>query len=242
MRILHSIVLPALLTIVTLGALPTVPSVQLARPMANAMVALDDGTLVFADGFRRVLWRLAPDGTLAPPAAAVDPRYLELDAAGTVHSRSGIGAVMTSTPSGDMLAVHGSTVLRVAADGSTSIVAADEPLLTPRRSVFSRLFGSPRAHLTGIAAGAHGEVYVANTSRGTVVRLDREGGATVADRCEPGWAPVGLASVNGQVFILENGYGARVRRLGDAGRNSIASWVRPPRTSRATDTGARVVL
>jgi hypothetical protein len=236
---LYSLAIPALVTAVSIDAIPTFPSVAMSAPVVNGIVASDDGTLYFADGFHRTVWRLGRDGRLTAERTAVDARSLEVDAAGAVHVRTSARRVAASR-NGDLVVATGSSLVRVSADGVPVLVAPGEPLLTPRQQWMRRLTGGA-PHLTGVAIDAHGAIYVANASRGIIVRIGVDGRASVVDRSDNGWAPVGLAAARGHVFVLENGYGARVRRLG-GGIAGIASWIRPARGARAGDAGQPVVL
>jgi hypothetical protein len=244
MRRLYSLTVPALITVVALDAIPTLPSVGPTLPMSGGLVAREDGTVFFADSHHRMVWRLDIDGRLSAELTAVEARGLELDAGGDVMVRGDGRSVVTRAPSGDLLVAHGSSLLRVSADGTTSLVAPGEPLLTPRPSLMRRLIGGAPGHLTGIAVDADGSIYVGNASRGVIVRIDPLGRARVVERCESGWAIAGLAVVQGTIFVLENGYGARVRRVGAAEGEGIASWVRPARSARASmsDPAGRTLL
>lgn len=241
MRHLYSIAIPALVTAVSLDALPTVPSLMLNRPVVNGIVAVDDGTLFFADGFQRTVWRLTRDGRLSAELTSVDAGALEVDAAGAVRVRASALRVTARAPGGELIVATGSSVLRVGPEGNPTVLAPGDPLLAPRPSLMRRL-GGGGPHLTGVAVDAHGTVYVANASRGIIVRITVDGRTGVVERSESGWSAAGLAAANGEVYVLENGYGVRVRKLGSTGAVGAASWVRPGRTARGPGAGGRIVL
>ena len=137
---------------------------------------------------------------------------------------------MTLAPDGSLLVTSGHTIRRVALDGSVTTVAADERLLEPRNTFLSRLLGVVQGHLTGIAVGDAGEIYVANSARGAVIRIDPNGNAEEFVTSDDGWTPTGLAMANGSLYILEYGAGVRVRRIDPKGTLTVMALVRPSRS------------
>lgn len=148
------------------------------------------------------------------------------DGAGSEAQFFPIGS-MTRTHNGELLVTSGPTIRRVAADGSVRTVASGERLLQTRNAFLSRLLGDVQGHLTGIAVGVHGEIYVANSARDAVVRINPDGSADEVVTSDGGWTPTGVATSNGSLYILEYGPGVRVRRIDESGTLSVIALVRP---------------
>ena len=159
----------------------------------------------------------------------------ELIAGGEMGFRDGTGADakflpiggMTRTDEGDLLVTSGASIRRVRSDGSVQTIAKGERLLKPRHSFLARLFGDVHGHLTGIAAGSRGEIYVTNTTRAAVIRIGSDGTAREILKSDRGWTPTGVAVSNGIVYVLEYGHGVRVRRIDASGRLSTVAQVKP---------------
>lgn len=150
------------------------------------------------------------------------------DGAGVDAQFQHIGG-MALTSGGALLVTSGATVRRVGADGSVSTIAAGDPLLKPRGSLLSRLIGESQRHLSGIAQGDDGSIYVANTGRGTVVRICADGTTQDIATSDDGWIPTGVAAANGMIYVLEYGAGVRVRRITPDGAGMVVAHVRPDR-------------
>lgn len=169
-------------------------------------------------------------------------------AGGEMGFRDGAGAEaqffpigsMTRTRSGDLLVTSGPTIRRVGADGSVRTVASGERLLQTRNAFLSRLLGDVQGHLTGIAIGERGEIYVANSARDAVVRISPDGTADEMVKSEDGWTPTGVATANGSLYILEYGPGVRVRRVATDGTLSVVAMIRPERILAAAIPLGRV--
>jgi len=161
----------------------------------------------------------------------------QLVAGGEYGSRDGLGADarflpiggMMMTPEGELLVTSGASVRRVSLDGSVSSIAAGDPLLRPRGSIFARLVGDPQGHLTGIAQGDDGSIYVANTARGAIVRIRPDGTTQAIAVSDDGWTPTGVTVASGAVYVLEYGAGVRVRRITTDGVGAVVAIVRPER-------------
>jgi hypothetical protein len=136
---------------------------------------------------------------------------------------------MTRTAEGDLLVTSGASIRRVAADGTVYTIAKGERLLKPRHSFFARIFGDTHGHLSGIAVGVGGDIYVANTARNAVIRIRPDGSADEILRSDRGWTPTGVATANGALYVLEYGRGVRVRRIDADGAASIVAHVKPDR-------------
>jgi hypothetical protein len=155
------------------------------------------------------------------------------DGAGATARFFPIGG-MTRTRDGDLLVTSGATVRRVDADGKVRTIAANDRLLQPRTTLLSRLLGDVQGHLSGIAVGERGEIYVANGARDAVVRINANGTVEDVATSDHGWKPTGVATANGSLYILEYGPGVRVRRIDARGTLSVLALVRPERVAALT--------
>ncbi|HEX6307171.1 MAG TPA: hypothetical protein VFZ69_03225 [Longimicrobiales bacterium] len=199
----------------------------------HAFVVEEDGDVIASSGSGKRtgvrLWR----------ASAHESHLI---AGGEMGFRDGPGArarffpigSMTLTPDGDLLVTSGHTIRRVRVDGSVTTIAADERLLKPRSTFLSRILGSVQGHLSGIAVGTGGEIYVANSARNSVVRIAPDGTAEEVVTSDHGWTPTGVATANGSLYILEYGRGVRVRRIDSTGTISVVALVRPDRSLAAS--------
>jgi hypothetical protein len=181
----------------------------------HAFAVGDGGRIIGWSGGRRrsgvQLWRGEPDSQQLLAGSAWGFR----DGRGDAARFFAIGA-MAHTATGDLIVTSGATVRRICRDGVVTTIAADDPLLLPRTNLLSRLFGQRESHLSGVAHAANGDIYVANSARGTLVRIGSDGRTSNALVSEAGWTPTGVAvAPGGVVYVLEYGAGVRVRRLGD---------------------------
>lgn len=195
----------------------------------HAFVVEEDGDVIASSGSGKRtgvrLWRASEHES-------------HLIAGGEMGFRDGPGAKarffpigsMTLAPNGELLVTSGHTIRRVGADGSVTTIAADDRLLKPRSTFLSRLLGSVRGHLSGIAVGRSGEIYVANSARNSVVRVLANGSTEEIVTSDHGWTPTGVAFADGSLYILEYGRGVRVRRIDADGTLSVLALVRPDRT------------
>jgi sugar lactone lactonase YvrE len=182
---------------------------------------------------RVVLWRADPAGVVTDvhrvSRVADHNHAFAVSDGGRVVGWSGTFAIgaMAHTATGDLVVTSGATVRRICRDGGVTTVAADHPLLQPRKNLLARLFGRPVSHLSGLALAANGDIYVASAVRGTVVRIDhRTGGVSDVLVSDVGWTPTGVAIAGGSVvYVLEYGAGIRVRRL-SGGAGELMAHVR----------------
>lgn len=170
-------------------------------------------------------------------------RDLVTDADVGVNSASRLGAVggMASTDTGELVVTSGAAVLRICREGNITTLVADHPLLRPRQGLLSRMFGDAESHLSGVAVGAAGEVYVANTQRAVVLRVDDHGNAREVHASEAGWRPTGVAYAGGALYVLEYGNGVRVQRVMDGAASVIVS-VRSPRALAQSPFMSRLAI
>jgi hypothetical protein len=192
----------------------------------HAFVVEDDGEVIASSGSGKRtgvrLWRASENDR-------------ELVAGGDMGSRDGAGSQaqflpiggMTRTADGGLLVTSGASIRRVRADGSVHTIAKGERLLKPRFAFLARLLGDVQGHLSGIAVGARGEIYVANSARNSVIRINANGSADEIMKSEGGWTPTGVATANGSLYILEYGSGVRVRRIDATGALSVIVVVKP---------------
>jgi hypothetical protein len=246
-------------------ALPTIPLLR-AAPPANGIVAAADGTLYFVDDHGTV-WRTDPDAGVRTFIAGRSGGSLGIDDAGNVYGTQlrgrdhsvlwradpdgvitqlasapagaafSLGSVATQTRDGRLIVATDRSVRRVALDGTVTVLAADVALLEPRSNLLSRLFGTARPHLTGIAETDNGDIYIANAARGVIVCIRFGGHVEELAPAEPGWVPAGVAAANGAVYVLEHGNGVRVRRIERDGSSSVVASVAGGRSSRAVAGG-----
>lgn len=184
-----------------------------------------------ADGRGRVVELPHPDVPQYGHAVVVE------EDGGEMGFRDGHGAdakflpigSMTRTPDGDLLVTSGASIRRVSRNGSVQTIAKGERLLKPRHAFLARLFGQVHGHLTSIAVGSRGEIYVANSARNAVIRINRNGSADEVLRSDDGWTPTGVAAAGGMLYILEYGPGVRVRRIDASGALSTVALVKRER-------------
>jgi streptogramin lyase len=207
----------------------------------HAFVVEDDGEVIASSGSsKRTGVRLVRAGETES----------ELIAGGDMGFRDGAGVDarffpiggMTRTPDGELLVTSGATIRRVRADGSVNTVAKGERLLKPRHSFLARLFGDVQTHLTGIAVGRRGEIYVANSARNADIRINTDGSADEVMTSDGGWTPTGVATSKGSLYVLEYGRGVRVRRVDPNGVLSLVAQVRPERAVAAQPSLGRSLL
>lgn len=213
---------------------------QTEAPTGHTFIVEEDGAIVASRGSgKRTGVRLV--------RTAHDHHHHELLAGGEMGFRDGVGGNakffpiggMTRTPEGDLLVTSGTAIRRVGPDGQVKTIAKGERLLKPRYPFLARIFGEVHGHLSGIAVGSNGEIYVANSARDAVVRINRDGSAQDIVKAEEGWTPTGVATAGGSLYILEYGHGVRVRRIDPDGTLWIMALVPPDGTVAAAVTLGR---
>lgn len=143
-----------------------------------------------------------------------------------------IGA-MVQGEDGTLYVTSGPTIRRIAQDGAVTTVAKGEKLLTARGSLLSRLLGEVQGHLTGIALDCDGTIYVANTARDAVIRVEPGGKVTEVVTTDGSWTPTGVAVSERALYVLEYGPGVRVRKIDVDGGATIVAIVRTNRAVAA---------
>lgn len=202
---------------------------------------VDDGEVIASSGTGREtgvrLWRgaegereLLAGGDMGfRDGAGIDARFLPIGG-------------MTKTPDGGLLVTSGASIRRVRTDGSVYTIAKGERLLTPRYAFLVRLFGDVQGHLSGIAVGSRGEIYVANSARRAVIRINGNGTAEEILKCDDGWTPTGVTTANGSLYVLEYGRGVRVRRIDANGALTLLALVKPDRDLAAAVVPGRTLV
>jgi hypothetical protein len=194
------------------------------------------GTHLEARG-RVVLWRADPWGAMTEVGRArtqAEARRLlaaTWGASGTMLPPGDIDG-MTRTRSGELIVTHGPAIRKVGLDGRVRTIASGGSLLEQSSSFFARLLGTP-SHLTGVAAAPNGDIYVANSARRIIVRVQKDGRMSDVYTPEPGWRPTGVAAAGSAIYVLEHGVGVRVRRLEPGGAGAIMTHVTPQRSAAA---------
>lgn len=122
-----------------------------------------------------------------------------------------IGA-MTLAPDGTMLITAGGTVRRVTHDGRVRTVAMGSKWLSAPGAFLQRIVGVVRGHLSSIATGDDGSIYVANAGRELIARISH-GKTTRFYESPRGWRPVGVTVQKDRIYVLEYGDGMRVQVL-----------------------------
>lgn len=215
---------------------------ELVRPAAprqygHGFVVDDDGIIGFSGTGKRSgvrLWRAHEHGHDLVAGGDWGLR----DGVATAARFFPIGA-MTRAADGALLVTSGPTIRRVERNGTVRTIKADEPLLERRHTLLSRLLGDVQGHLTGIAQGAAGEIYVANSARGIVVRIDADGTAAVVAKSAGGWSPTGVTYSGGVLYVLDYGPGVRVRHIAGDGAVRVLAQVRPQQPAVAAALSGR---
>ena len=172
---------------------------------------------------KTLLLKRTPDGRVSTLAGGA---YGYADGKGAAAKFSSVYAITFGRDS-DLYLTDGTYVRRATLDGVITTVAKD---LAGRRSEDKpTLFGGNDKILAGLAADASGNVYVADAGNRRLLKIGKEGKASVVYRLDPPYFPTGVfATANGDVYVLEFSYTPpgttdqpRVRRISADGQNSI---------------------
>jgi hypothetical protein len=136
---------------------------------------------------------------------------------------------MAFGPKGDLYLTDGSSVRKVAPDGTVNTVAND----LIKRTVDDRplLFGKNDGILSGLSVDAAENVYLADAGNQRLLKINRDGQVDVVYRGDPPYYPNGVvATSDGELYVLEVGFtppakwlAPRVRRIDRAGRSAIVA-------------------
>jgi hypothetical protein len=181
------------------------------------------------------------DGWLYYPSRGPRPDFFRLAASGepsvTVRVSEADAKPFVSDlavgPDGSLYFTADDAVRRIDARGVVSTVARNV-----RPSPCTAVPGIDRASgplLRGLAVDSAGNVYVAATGCGSVLRISRSGDVSTVVNVDDGWSPTGVAIFSADVYVLEFlGAGSddrramipRVRRIGGGGASRIIATVR----------------
>lgn len=143
---------------------------------------------------RVAVCRIAPNGVvtrIAGPAGLADIRWMAASADGTVYW------------------IDSANLWRVAPGSRPSIVAR----LGSQVSLFARLTGDRHA-LMGLWPDRNGDVYVAATGAGRILRITPAGAVSVFYRSSGTYSPTGVTATANEVVVLESAArSARIQRL-----------------------------
>ena len=167
---------------------------------------------------RTLLLRRTPEGTVTTLAGGA---YGHADGQGTAAKFSSVGG-MTFGPDGNLYLTDGTAVRRVTPDGRVTTVARNLDFLTPDDR-------KQDGGLTGLAADANGNIYVADTGRRRLLKVKSDGKVDVVYRAGAPFFPNGVAVGNdGAIYVLEFGLmppninsGPRVRKISPDGKNVV---------------------
>ena len=167
---------------------------------------------------RTVLLRRTPDGTVTTLAGGT---YGHADGQGTAAKFSSVGG-MTFGPDGSLYLTDGTAVRKVTLDGKVTTVARNLDFATPEDQ-------KQDGGLTGLAADANGNIYVADTGRRRLLKVKSDGKADVVYRASAPFFPNGVAvGRDGAIYVMEFGLtppninsGPRIRKISPDGKNVV---------------------
>jgi len=161
--------------------------------------------------------RLSPDGTLA----LLNPKLRE-----TSERLGGIKGLACG-PDGSLFATYPKSILKISAQGQIAtlldpVVVADcEPNVKQADLPF----------LKGVAVDARGQLYVAASGCGCVIRIAADGKVATVLKTEKPWVPSGVAVQGDNLYVLEHING-----------NSLTHEDWPPRVRRVARDGNTLTL
>lgn len=174
-----------------------------------------------------LLLRRAPDGKVITLAGS---SYGYADGKGTAARFSSVGN-MAFGPDGSIYLTDGSSVRKVAMDGTVTTLAKGLDFRT--REDKPTLFGGAYGNLAGLTVDSAGTVYVADAGNRRLFKIDRAGKVDVVLRTDPPYFPNGVVTApGGDIYVLEVGFtipsawsGPRVRKITADGKSTILATV-----------------
>jgi sugar lactone lactonase YvrE len=174
-----------------------------------------------------LLLRRVPNGEVTTLAGSA---YGHADGKGSAAKFSSVGN-MAFGPDGSLYLTDGSTVRRVAMDGT--VITRAKNLDARTQEDKPTLFGGSYGNLTGIAVDSAGNVYAADAGNRRLFKINHEGKVDVLLRTDPPYFPNGvIAGPGGNIYVLEVGFtlpsswsGPRVRKITADGKSTILATV-----------------
>lgn len=132
---------------------------------------------------------------------------------------------LAAAPDGSLYYTEDDAIRRVSREGVVSTVLARVPASSCRTA---------NAMLRGLDVDAAGNVYVADTGCGRVLRVTPSGVVTILPQVERPWAPTGVALSGGDLYVLEfenpdtddrQAMVPRIRKIGADGTTSVVATV-----------------
>lgn len=189
---------------------------------------------------RTLLLRRTPAGIVTTLAGGA---YGHADGKGTGAQFESVGGMFV-TPDGVVYLADGITVRRIDADGTVTTIARQLDFQTSDDD--PRLFAA-NGGLTGLAVDKSGKVFVADSSRRRVLKIDTQGQPIVLVRTAPPFYPNGVFEANGDLYVLEFGLtfpnlagGPRVRKITPDGKSEILVTLSDSRSDNSLMTAASV--
>ncbi|HEY0593994.1 MAG TPA: hypothetical protein VGF40_19640 [Thermoanaerobaculia bacterium] len=133
---------------------------------------------------------------------------------------------LAAGPDGSLVYTENATVRRIDRSGRVSTLASRIEVPRCARIPFDEV-DEVRPYLRGVAVETDGTVYVAAAACGAVLKVGRDGAASVVLRSSPPWSPTAVAVRSGEVYVLEylhtpgddrRQWLPRVRKIGRDGR------------------------
>jgi sugar lactone lactonase YvrE len=171
-----------------------------------------------------LLLKRTPNGNVAVLAGG---SYGHADGRGSQAKFSSINKIAFGSD-GALYLTDGSTVRKVATDGTVSTLARNLVVENPADSQR----GGAGSHLFGLTVDAQGNVFVADHGNRRVLKIAPDGRVATLLSAEQPWSPTGVALKDGNLYILEFGFtlprtshGSRVRKLSPDGKVSVLASV-----------------
>ena len=169
------------------------------------VAAMEDGSLLVTDEYNKVIWRVR-DGKSAPFAGADTVEDVYGQPVGGYHDDTRAKSIFK-----DPWAIApflGGWAVSDAENGVVRFIRPEGDSKKNRTEVTD--LGIKFQRPTGLAADGEGNLYVADTLQGTVIKITPEGDvATLASRLAE---PMGLCWADGQLYVAECG-GNRILRI-----------------------------